>query len=88
MIEGFALEANQSPYAHEDWQLQMDRILGAVRHGQAIIAQTYATGDQERLFALGSYLLVKGSRTYLNYRAVTSVVLPPFSAAVLLNSRP
>ena len=181
MIEGFALEADQSPYAYEDWQLQMDRILGAVRRGQAIIAQTYAAGDRERLFALGSYLLVKSSHPYLNidlgfepewwpeydipvgtategattsiadlydsanqvyrrdfdngfvlvnstspwdgsgitrtvslggsyylaepssggevpasglptgslsYRAVTSVVLPPFSAAVLLNSRP
>ena len=66
MVEGFAIEADQSPFAYEDWQLQMDRILAAVARGQAIIGQTYVTGDQERLFALGSYLLVKGNRAYLN----------------------
>ncbi|MHB0877439.1 MAG: putative glycoside hydrolase [Anaerolineae bacterium] len=66
MVEGFAIEADTSPYALEDWRLQMSRILGATARGQAVIGQTYALGNQERMFALGSYLLVKGSRTYLN----------------------
>ncbi len=65
MIEGFAIEADESPYALEDWRLQMNRVLGAVGRGQAILAQSYALGDQERMFGLGSYLLVKGSRTFL-----------------------
>ena len=30
MIEGFGLEADASPYPYADWQLQMNRILGAV----------------------------------------------------------
>jgi hypothetical protein len=67
MIEGFAIEADESPYALEDWRLQMDRVLGAVARDQAILAQSYALGDRERMFGLGSYLLVKGSRTYLTF---------------------
>jgi len=67
MIEGFAIEADESPYPLEDWQLQMNRVLGAVGRGQAILAQSYALGHQERLFGLGSYLLVKGSRTFLTF---------------------
>lgn len=66
MVEGFAIEADASPYALEDWQLQMNRVLGLVREDKIVIAQTYALGDQERLFAIGSYLLVKGRNTYIN----------------------
>ena len=66
MIEGFAIEADLSPYNLEDWQLQMNRILGAVGRNQAILAQSYAAGAQERMFAIGSYLLIKGSRSYIN----------------------
>lgn len=66
MIEGFALEADASPYALEDWRLQMNRILSLVSANKAIINQTYVYGNQERLFAVGSYLLIKGSRTYFN----------------------
>jgi hypothetical protein len=66
MIEGFALEADQSPYNYEDWQLQMNRILAAVNRGQIILAQNYVMGDQERMFTLGTYLLIKGSRAFLN----------------------
>jgi len=65
MVEGFALEADASPLAFSDWQLQMDRCLGAIRAGQALLAQTYIAGDQERMAALGSYLLVKGEHTFL-----------------------
>ncbi len=66
MVEGFALEADASPHAYDDWVLEMNRILGLVSRGKAILTQTYVGGAQERMFALGSYLLVKGSRTYLN----------------------
>jgi len=65
MVEGFAIEADDSPYPYSDWQLQMNRVLGLVTREKVVIGQSYATGDQERMFALGSYLLVKGSRTYL-----------------------
>jgi hypothetical protein len=65
MVEGFAMEADQSPYAYSDWQLQMNRILGLVQD-KAVIAQSYVGGDQERMFVLATYLLVKSSHTYLN----------------------
>ena len=66
MIEGFALPwADVSP---EDWALQMDRALSVVRDGDALIAQAYPDTDDvaARMFILGSYLLVKGDRTYVN----------------------
>jgi hypothetical protein len=66
MIEGFAIEADASPYNLEDWQLQMNRTLGLINQGKVILAQSYATGTEERMFTLGSYLLIKGNRTYLN----------------------
>lgn len=66
MVEGFALEADSSPYSLEDWRLQMDRILGLVSQGKAVIGQNYATGAQERMFSLGTYLLVKGERSFIN----------------------
>ena len=66
MVKGFAIAADASPFALADWQLQMNRTLAAVGLSQALLLQTTATGSQERMFALGSYLLVKGGRTYLN----------------------
>jgi hypothetical protein len=66
MIEGFALEADESPYNLEDWQLQMDRTLSLVRQDKIIITQTTVMGDQERMFTLGSYLLLKDHHTYMN----------------------
>lgn len=69
MIEQFAMESDASPLALADWQLQMNRALGAIRRNQALIGQSYVSGNQERLFCLGSYLLIKGSRTYLTLMA-------------------
>jgi len=65
MVEGFAVEADRSPYDYTDWELQMNRVLKLVAQDKVIIAQSYATGDQERMFALGSYLLVKGDHAFL-----------------------
>ncbi|MFZ4849823.1 MAG: putative glycoside hydrolase [Caldilinea sp.] len=66
MFEGFAMWGAGAPYAVEDWRLQMNRALGLIRQGKAVIAQAYTGDGRERLFALGSYLLIKGDRTYLN----------------------
>ncbi|MBU6349689.1 MAG: hypothetical protein KGS73_06020 [Chloroflexi bacterium] len=66
MFEGFAMWGAGAPYAVEDWRLQMNRALGLIRQGKAVIAQAYTGDGRERLFALGSYLLIKGERTYLN----------------------
>jgi Hypothetical glycosyl hydrolase family 15 len=68
MIEGFAESAPTSPYALGDWRLEMNRTLSLVRRGRVLIAQSYLSpGDlPARTFVLGSYLLIKGSRTFLN----------------------
>jgi hypothetical protein len=68
MIEGFAEGGPSSFYALGDWQLEMNRVLGLVRRGRIILAQSYLSpGDMTaRGFVLGSYLLVKGSHTFVN----------------------
>jgi Hypothetical glycosyl hydrolase family 15 len=71
MIEGFAESGASSFYAVGDWHLQMNRILGLVRRGRVILAQSYLSPRDmiARGFVLGSYLLVKGSHTFLNMDA-------------------
>jgi hypothetical protein len=66
MLEGFAIEADASPYNLDDWRLQMNRALSLIAPGKAVIGQTYVMGARERMFALGSYLLIKGNRTFIN----------------------
>jgi hypothetical protein len=68
MIEGFAEGGPSSFYALGDWQLEMNRVLGLVRRGRTILAQSYLSPGEmtARAFVLGSYLLVKGSHTFIN----------------------
>ena len=68
MIEGFAEWGSGSFFDVGDWELQMDRALGLINADKIVIAQNYpdAADIQERMFVLGSYLLVKGSHTYIN----------------------
>jgi hypothetical protein len=66
MVEGFALNGNGDPYALSDWKLQADRILSLATKGRAVIGQTYVTRRRERGFALGTYLLLKHDRSYIN----------------------
>jgi len=69
MIEGFSQWGPGSPFALEDWKLQMNRILGLVRQNKILLAQSYLHDPADietRLFYLGNYLLIKGTRTYLN----------------------
>jgi hypothetical protein len=66
MVEGFAIGGDASPYAVGDWRLQANRILGLVRRHRAVIGQSYVSRERERMFALGSYLLFKHGRFYLN----------------------
>lgn len=73
MIEDFADYGNARFLATSDWMLQMDRALSLVNLNKVMIMQMYPApygnttyGLPERLFDTGSYLLVKGSHTYLN----------------------
>src|SRR4051794_1445220 len=72
MVEGFATGGDDAPYALADWQLQADRILGLVRRGRAVVGQSYVHTPQARLFALGTYLLEKGDRSYLNLETASA----------------
>lgn len=68
MIEGFAEWGGGGYFDAADWELQMNRVLPLSAAGKILIAQTYPDPSDvdERLFVLGSYLLVKGTRTYVN----------------------
>ena len=46
----------------------MNRVLGLVKTDHILIAQSYPDQGnvEERLFALGSYLLIKGAHSYIN----------------------
>jgi hypothetical protein len=68
MIEGFAEGSASSFYAPGDWRLEMNRALGLVRRGRVVIAQSYLSPGEKRArtFVLGSYLLIKGSHTFVN----------------------
>ena len=66
MIENFAFWGTGNYFNLEDWQLQMNRTLSLTKADKIVIAQAYPGTLAERMFALGSYLLVKGSHTYVN----------------------
>ncbi|HEY9076501.1 MAG TPA: putative glycoside hydrolase [Anaerolineaceae bacterium] len=68
MIEGFAAWGDGDYFGEEDWILQMNRLLPLLRSDKIILAQTYTNPSHlnDRLFVLGSYLLVKGKYTYIN----------------------
>lgn len=64
MVEGFA--TNLAP---ADWQLELTRALGLVRLDKIVICQSYPAVDDvaARVFDLASYLLIRGSHTYVNF---------------------
>jgi hypothetical protein len=68
MIEGFAESGGGGYYDESDWRLQLNRVLRLVRADKFVIAQTYPDPENvdERMFILGTYLLVRGDHTYLN----------------------
>lgn len=68
MVEGFAEWGGGNYFDPPDWELQMNRVLSLVNADKIVIAQSYPdpTDVNERLFILGSYLLIKGSHTYVN----------------------
>ena len=77
MIEGFGFWGPGNYFDPADWALQMDRTLALVRSNKVLICQSYpaAGSATERMFATASYLLVKGSATYLNLLSSDAVAL-------------
>ncbi len=68
MNEGFALGGSGSYYALGDWQLQMNRLLTLSGAGKILLCQSYIkdSDHNDRWFVLGSYLLIKGHKSYIN----------------------
>jgi len=64
MVEGFA--TNLAPV---DWQLELTRALALVKLNKIVICQSYPDVNDvgARMFDLGSYLLIKGAHTYVNF---------------------
>lgn len=77
MIEGFGFWMGGAPFDPDDWRLQMERALALVRSNKVVICQVNCdTGDYtNRMFATAAYLLIKGSRTYLNLLTTGDVAL-------------
>jgi pimeloyl-ACP methyl ester carboxylesterase len=77
MIEGFCFWDSWNPFDPDDWTLQMNRALALVRSNKVLICQSYPeTWDYTgRMFAVTSYLLIKGSKTYLNLLTTGAVAL-------------
>lgn len=68
MVEMFAYWGADAYFDSSDWALQMNRTLDLTRAGKIVLCQSYPNPYHipDRLFALGSYLLVKGTHTYIN----------------------
>jgi hypothetical protein len=70
MVEGFGRWSQGAYFSTQDgdWQMQMDRILTMVKLDKVMLLQQFVDQEkvEDRLFLLGSYLLVKGRYTYLN----------------------
>lgn len=65
-IEGFASD----PWANwgfAGWQTQLDRLLPLIADDKIVIAySTHTWNAERRMFVLGSYLAIKGARTYVD----------------------
>jgi hypothetical protein len=69
MIEGHAHNAPGDYYTEADWALEHNRILDHQQHSLAAILQTGIdpADTDDRLFVYASYLLVRGTQTYINW---------------------
>lgn len=80
MIEGFCFWEAGAYFDPSDWQLQLERALALARSNRIVICQSYigdASNINDRLFALASYLLIKGAHTYINLMAASGLEYYP-----------
>lgn len=86
MIESFCYWGSGSHFDAADWELQMDRALALARSNKIVICQSYpdTLDTTGRMFAVASYLLVKGARTYLNILTTDDVALEYYPEYTIL----
>jgi hypothetical protein len=77
MFEGFTLGLSPG-----DWVLAMNRALELSRAGKFLIAQGYPKSVDDRLFLLVSYLLIKGTRTFINSAGAGIHFFPEYELAI------
>jgi hypothetical protein len=65
-IDGAMLEGFGYQLAESDWMLGMSRAIKLTQAGKFIILQSYPADVVGRQFLIGTYLLMKGSKTFLN----------------------
>jgi hypothetical protein len=68
MNEGFCAGGPGQYYSVDDWKLQMSRVLSLAAAGKIVLCQTGTdrANLDHRWFIVGSYLLTRGHRSYLN----------------------
>jgi hypothetical protein len=68
MNEGFCESGPGSYYSEDDWKLQMTHLLKLASQKKILICQTGTdpAKSEDRWFVVGSFLLAKGPRSYLN----------------------
>ncbi len=83
MVEQFASWGRGRYFSESDWRLQLNRVLRLIGLDRIVIGQNYPNeGDvNERMFMLGTYLLIKGAHTYVNLLSYGQSVqwLPEYS---------
>jgi hypothetical protein len=65
-IDGAMLESFGDHLAPADWVLGMNRAMKLTGAGKFIIVQSYPDTVEDRVFLLGTYMLVKGRATFVN----------------------
>jgi hypothetical protein len=65
-IDGAMLEGFGYQLAESDWVLGMNRAMKLTAAGKFIILQSYPSDVQGRQFLIATYLLMKGTKTFLN----------------------
>ena len=75
MNEGFAAPGPGQYYSEADWKQAMTTLLQLASQGKIALCQTSIAADNmdDRSFVVGSFLLVKGHRSYLNMMAKSSL---------------
>ncbi len=78
-IDGAMLEGFGDNLAESDWVLGMNRAIPLAAAGKLIILQSYPSTVEDRDFLIGTYLLLKGTHTFINLAGSGVNYLPEYA---------
>jgi hypothetical protein len=78
-IDGAMLESFGDGLAEADWVLGMTRASALATAGKFIIVQSYPSTVADREFLIGTYLLLKGSHTFINLAGSGVTYFPEYA---------